>query len=389
MLLTSSSDSSACFSSFSFGHPPSSLRLFISAEPYVYLFLLCASVNSIHFISSLASCPMQCSPSCFLCLWSFFFFFCLLASLCLASSVSVSLLVFFWKITRSGAVRVHVFCAGYIDWMGWLHWAGFLCGPPANFMIYSAKGRGARPPVTTERELHVGLMISPQKCLLWLGLHGAQSPPTGWMVGRRWVGGGAVVGWKESSADRPESIQTLTTTHLLGGITREEEDGQKATSEWHVPNVLNSRPSTKCSASPACVLLFFITHSAIFLSPSLLPPHHHHHHHHHHDSCSQWEISEALLKCGHWGWCNQAFKNRERGRNNKGGDKVWVGWWLGGRRYLAYFSLLVSRSAGSREWLLRAWIWMLRSVLLLSLSVWLQLPQNKMMSFKGICEHSW
>lgn len=109
---------------------------------------------------------------------------CLLVSLCLTSSVSVSLLVFFWKITRSGAVRVHVFCAGCTDWMGWLHWAGFLCGPPANFMIYSAKGRGARPPVTTERELHVGLMISPQKCLLWLGLHGAQSPPTGWMVER-------------------------------------------------------------------------------------------------------------------------------------------------------------------------------------------------------------
>lgn len=104
---------------------------------------------------------------------------CLHAWFCLAPSVSVSLLVFFWKITRSGAVRVHVFCAGCTGWMGWLHWAGFLCGPPANFMIYSAKGRGARPPVTTERELHVGLMISPQKCLLWLGLRGAQSPPTG------------------------------------------------------------------------------------------------------------------------------------------------------------------------------------------------------------------
>lgn len=70
-----------------------------------------------------------------------------------------------------------VFCAGLTDWMGWLHWAGFLCGPLANFMIYSAKGRGARPPVTTEREPHVGLMISPQKCVLWLGLRGAQSPP--------------------------------------------------------------------------------------------------------------------------------------------------------------------------------------------------------------------
>ena len=111
-----------------------------------------------------------------------FLFVCCFASL--SPSVSVSLLVFFWKITRSGAVRVHVFCAGYTDWKGWLHWAGFLCGPPANFMIYSAKGRGARPPVTTERELHVGLMISPQKCLLWLGLHGAQTPPAGWMVER-------------------------------------------------------------------------------------------------------------------------------------------------------------------------------------------------------------
>lgn len=193
--------------------------------------------------------------------------FCLLASLCLAPSVSVSLLVFFWKITRSGAVRVHVFCAGCIGWMGWLHWAGVLCGPPANFMIYSAKGRGARPPVTTERELHVGLMISPQKCLLWLGLHGTQSPPTGWMVGR-----GA---WKESSADRPESIQTLTTTHLLGRITREEEDRQKVTSDWHVPNVFNSCLSTNVQrflCVCVCVLLFFITHSAIFLSPSQPPP---------------------------------------------------------------------------------------------------------------------
>lgn len=50
-----------------------------------------------------------------------------------------------------------------------LHCCCFLCGLPANFMIYSAKGRGARPPVTTERAPHVGLMISPQKCLLWLG----------------------------------------------------------------------------------------------------------------------------------------------------------------------------------------------------------------------------
>lgn len=68
----------------------------------------------------------------------------------------------------------------------------------------------------------------------------------------------------------------------------------------------------------------FITHSASFLHPSFPPP----------MSCSQWEISQALLKCGHWGWCNQAFRNRERGRNNRWGwgvgGNVGVGWWLGG-----------------------------------------------------------
>ncbi len=59
--------------------------------------------------------------------------------------------------------------AGSACLLACLHCCSFLCGLPANFMIYSAKGRGARPPVTTERAPHVGLMISPQKCLLWLG----------------------------------------------------------------------------------------------------------------------------------------------------------------------------------------------------------------------------
>lgn len=149
---------------------------------------------------------------------------------------------------------MHVFCAGCTGWMGWLHWAGFLCGPPANFMIYSAKGRGARPPVTTERELHVGLMISPQKCLLWLGLHGALSAPP---APPQWLNGGEGGGvWKESSADWPESIQTLTTTHLFGGDYEEEADRQRAPSDCHVPNVLNSCPSTNAVIS-ACGLLFF------------------------------------------------------------------------------------------------------------------------------------
>lgn len=59
--------------------------------------------------------------------------------------------------------------AGSACLLACLHCCSFLCGLRANFMIYSAKGRGARPPVTTERAPHVGLMISPQKCLLWLG----------------------------------------------------------------------------------------------------------------------------------------------------------------------------------------------------------------------------
>lgn len=71
--------------------------------------------------------------------------FCLLVSLCLTSSVSVSLLVFFWKITRSGAVRVHVFCAGCTDWMGWLHRAGFLCGPRQTLWFIQLKAEEHDP----------------------------------------------------------------------------------------------------------------------------------------------------------------------------------------------------------------------------------------------------
>lgn len=76
-------------------------------------------------------------------------------------------------------MHVHVFfaLASQTGWAGCTGLASCVV-PPANFMIYSAKGRGARPPVTTERELHVGLMISPQKCLLWLGLRGAPPPHT-------------------------------------------------------------------------------------------------------------------------------------------------------------------------------------------------------------------
>lgn len=168
-------------------------------------------------------------------------------------------------------------------------------------MIYSAKGRGARPPVTTERELHVGLMISPQKCLLWLGLHGA------------------VLG-EGDLADRPESIQMLTITLLFSGITRKGEDRQKSTFNWYVSNCCLTTNDGLCMR--AVVLLSRILQA--FSIPASPPP----------MSCSQWEISQALLKCGHWGWCNQAFRNRERGRNNRWGwgvgGNVGVGWWLGG-----------------------------------------------------------
>lgn len=52
-------------------------------------------------------------------------------------------------------------------------------------MIYSANGKGAWPPVATERELHVGLMLSPQKCLLWLS---CVAEVTVWMVLKRNLG---------------------------------------------------------------------------------------------------------------------------------------------------------------------------------------------------------
>lgn len=52
-------------------------------------------------------------------------------------------------------------------------------------MIYSANGKGAWPPVAAERELHVGLMLSPQKCLLWLS---SAAEVTVWMVLKRNLG---------------------------------------------------------------------------------------------------------------------------------------------------------------------------------------------------------
>lgn len=76
--------------------------------------------------------------------------------------------------------------------------------------------------MTTERELHVGLMISPQKCLLWLGLRGAQPAPPLARVPEWWRGGDAFE--KKSSADWTESMQTLTITHVCGEGYEEGEE---------------------------------------------------------------------------------------------------------------------------------------------------------------------
>lgn len=59
------------------------------------------------------------------------------------------------------------------------------CVVHTDFMIYSANGKGAWPPVATERELHVDLMLSPQKCLLWLS---CVAEVTVWMVLKRNLG---------------------------------------------------------------------------------------------------------------------------------------------------------------------------------------------------------
>lgn len=176
----------------------------------------------------------------------------------------------------------------------------------------------------------------------------SSEPPTNWMVERE---GGLKreLGW-------PAWVNTNAyhyIAYLLGGYYEEEEDRQKATSDCHVSNALNSPLAANALwflYSVAILLLFF-------LSPTACSR----------ESCSKLKISEALLKCGHQGWCNQAFKKRERDRNN--GGWVVVGGYI--------WHIFHCRSAGSRERLLRTWICMLRMVLLLSLSVWLQLTRTR------------
>lgn len=116
----------------------------------------------------------------------------------------------------------------------------------------------------------------------------------------------------------------------------------------------------------------FITHSASFLHPSSPP-------------CP---VASGRFHRHYWNVDTEddvtKLSGTERGAEiiDGGGGQRWGRMVVGGR-YLAYFSLLVSRSAGSRHWLLRAWIWMLRLVLLLSVSVWLQLPRTRWCHSQG------
>lgn len=98
-------------------------------------------------------------------------------SRCCFSCFSFSVLFFsspcrFWK--EISGCRHGLWLFGRAPWVVW-----------ADFMIYSANGKGAWPPVATERELHVGLMLSPQKCLLWLS---SAAEVTVWMVLKRNLG---------------------------------------------------------------------------------------------------------------------------------------------------------------------------------------------------------
>lgn len=160
-----------------------------------------------------------------------------------------------------------VFCAGLTDWMGWLHWAGFLCGPPANFMIYSAKGRGARPPVTTERELHVGLMISPQKCLLWLGLRGAQPAPPllGCLNGG---GGGGVMRLKKRARLTGLSQCKHLPSHMyVGRVMRKE---RKESDIWL--SCTKSLTPTLSFTVCVCVIMLWCFHYFSFSITTPTPP---------------------------------------------------------------------------------------------------------------------
>lgn len=62
--------------------------------------------------------------------------------------------------------------------------------------------------------------------------------------------------WKECSADRPESIQSLATTHSHGEVYKEKEDGdgQDAASDRRVRHLLSSFPWTNICDFSVCVV---------------------------------------------------------------------------------------------------------------------------------------
>lgn len=62
--------------------------------------------------------------------------------------------------------------------------------------------------------------------------------------------------WKESSADRPESIQSLATTRSHGEVYEEKEegDGQDAASDRRVRHVLSSAVIEQILVISVCVL---------------------------------------------------------------------------------------------------------------------------------------
>lgn len=223
-------------------------------------------------------------------------------------------------------------------------------------MIYSAKGRGARPPVTTERELHVGLMISPQKCLLWLGLHAARSPPTGWMAERE-EGLKRELGWSAW-------VNTIAfhDTFTWGGLWRKRRRGWAGRCIWPSCSTCFKLSCHWTNTCDFCMCAASQVLSFLFISPE-----------------SQCEILEATFKRGHRRWCNRALMSRERGWNN--GMSRWL--------RAIFDTFFPAGLLAGKGWPLRTWIWIPRMVLLLPAPGWLRIPPNWMMSSAGICEHSW
>lgn len=156
MLLTSFSYSVSVFLFFSLSFSCALIQffpscLFICTLLYLHRFLFCfeqkactcsfyiyyQTPNIVNTMQSVLSLVFLCLCSCCLCL---------LASLC---SLPVShCWCFSVKITRSGAVRVHVpraSCTGWMGWLRWARWAGFLCGPRQTLWFIQLKAEEHDP----------------------------------------------------------------------------------------------------------------------------------------------------------------------------------------------------------------------------------------------------